>query len=569
MKIRLLHEPIKKNYCLNLLRARGIENIEEFLHPVATNLQDWRALDNMKEGVALVDYIRTTQGKMAIIVDCDVDGYTSASILYQYFKLIGIEHIDWFIQPAKQHGLEALWQKVADKDFYDLIVIPDAGSNDREYAKKFSCPVLVIDHHILEDEIADNMTLINNQESKEYKNKHLSGAGMAYQFCRAFDEIMRFDYAENFIDLAALGVCADMMSGLETENQYLWKKGFSNIKNYFFKYLCEKQSYSMGGEVNPTTVAFYIAPMINAMIRVGTQAEKERLFMAFIDGHHQVPCNKRGAKGTFEEVAIESARECTNAKNKQNKIKEEVVERLEQKIFKYDLLENQVLFIRLDEDDSFPPELNGLVAMQLSAKYKKPTIVARLNNEGYIRGSIRGLSNCKLSSFKDFLESTHLFEYVQGHDNAAGCSILNDNLDKFHRIANEELQQYELGETFFDVDFSRLASDKDLIELIYDIAQYGNIWSQQNNEPLLYVHDIVFDIEDVQVMGKTSDTVKIVKNDVAYMKFHAKDLIEELRQHKEIKMHIVGRAHINEWNGITTPQIFIDHYEIEDATLAF
>ena len=42
------------------------------------------------------------------------------------------------------------------------------------------------------------------------------------------------------------------------------------------------------------------------------------------------------------------------------------VARLEQKIFKHDLLENQILFIRLEEDDKFPSELNGLIAMQLS-----------------------------------------------------------------------------------------------------------------------------------------------------------------------------------------------------------
>ena len=87
--------------------------------------------------------------------------------------------------------------------------------------------------------------------------------------------------------------------------------------------------------------------------------EKERLFMAFIDGTTMVPCNKRGAKGTMEQVAIESARECTNARTKQNKIKDEAVARLEQKIFKHDLLENKILFIRLDDEDNFPPELNG------------------------------------------------------------------------------------------------------------------------------------------------------------------------------------------------------------------
>ena len=237
---------------------------------------------------------------------------------------------------------------------------------------------------------------------------------MAFQFCRAMDYYLDKDFAFKFIDLAAVGVCGDMMSGLEIENQFLWRAGFSNIRNYFLKTLCDKQSYSMKGEINPITVAFYIVPMLNAMIRVGTKEEKQRLFLAIVSGHTMVPNNARGHKGEQIEVAIESARECTNARAHQNKEKDEIVERLEQKIFKNDLLENQILFVRLDEDDIFPSELNGLVAMQLSAKYKKPTIIARLNNEGYVRGSSRGINNSELESFKDFMDSTGLFEYTAG-----------------------------------------------------------------------------------------------------------------------------------------------------------
>ena len=36
---------------------------------------------------------------------------------------------------------------------------------------------------------------------------------------------------------------------------------------------------------------------------------------------------------------------------------------IEIKIHKYDLLENRILFVRLEDDDRFPSELNGLVAM--------------------------------------------------------------------------------------------------------------------------------------------------------------------------------------------------------------
>mgnify|MGYP002513106544 CR=1 FL=1 len=39
-------------------------------------------------------------------------------------------------------------------------------------------------------------------------------------------------------------------------------------------------------------------------------------------------------------------------------------------------------------------------------------------------------------------------------------------------------------------------------------------------------------------MGKTSDTVKIEKFGISYMKFRAKDLIEELNKHKKMKIEV-------------------------------
>ena len=226
------------------------------------------------------------------------------------------------------------------------------------------------------------------------------------------------------------------------------------------------------------------------MVRVGTTDEKERMFTAFVDGHKMIPCNKRGAKGTLEEAAVESVRECVNARTHQNKIKDNAVAHLEQKIFKHDLLENKILFVRLDDDDDFPSELNGLVAMQLSAKYKRPTIVARLNDEGYIRGSSRGLNNSELISFKKYMDSTGLFEYTAGHDNACGISILNSNLSKLHELANHDLAAYNFGDGYYEVNFERQALSDDLGALIEDLAQYKHIWSQGNDEPLIYVRDL-------------------------------------------------------------------------------
>lgn len=501
---------------------------------------------------------------------CDVDGFTSSTILYKYLnRLNPNKEIEYFLHNGKQHGLEDMWEKLQDKN-YSLIIVPDAASNDSEYASKISTPILVLDHHIVEDEItAKNMVVINNQLSPKYKNKNLSGAGMAYQFCRALDKALCVNYADDFIDLAAVGIIGDMMSGLEVENQFLWKKGLSSINNFFLKTLIDKQSYSMGGKINPISIAFYIVPLINAMIRVGTQEEKERMFIAFVDGERQIPCNKRGAKGTFEKAAIESARECTNAKAKQTRLLDTAEGQIEIKIYKYDLLENKILLIRLEEDDTFPPELNGLLAMRMAAKYKRPTIVARLNEQGYIRGSIRGVNNGPIDSFKNFLTDSGYCEYVMGHDNAAGISIKNSDLEKLHRYANQKLANIKLDEDCYDVNFVRAAADTDICDIISNIVEYEDIWSQNNEEPRFYIHDINISQDDIQIIGKNKDTVKFTKFGITYIKFHAEDLIEELKQYKEIKMEVVGRGNINEWMGNITYQIMIEGYEVYNGNLGF
>ena len=574
MKTKLIYPKITKDFGENLLKLRGVEDVKEFCNPTSKALQNWASLNKIE--VIAQQFLNILESKdtprVGLIQDADCDGLTSAGIMYQYVKLIHpAATIEVYIHEGKQHGLSDCYEELLKKDF-DMLIIPDAGTNDGEFIKEFSCPVFVIDHHLKEPDtlIPDNMYLLNNQTSPEYKNKQLTGAGMVFQFCKAIDSIGNFDFADQFIDLAALGICGDMGSGLEVENQYFWRQGFKNIQNYFFRTLIDKRSYSMGGEVNPISVAFYIVPMINALIRVGTKEEKQRLFMAIVNGRSLVESHKRGDKGVKVAVAQESARECVNAKTHQDKQKEEIVEQLEAQIFKYDLLENQILFIRLDDSTRFPSELNGLIANQLANKYKKPTIVARLNDYGEIKGSARGVNASALSSFKKYLESTGLMDLAAGHDQSFGIEIKNSNLERLHKIANEELLKYDLGETYYEVDFEFQANDSKLVDLIYDLDKYKFVWSQNNSTPKIHVTDLHFTKSDYDVVGKNKDTLRIHKNGITFIKFFAKDLIEEFNSHEKFKCEIVGEAGINEWQGTRSPQILINAIDVkEDSILEF
>lgn len=578
MKTKLVNENFTANYLDNLLVARGLdtENLDYFYNvPDDSALSNPKLLDNINEGyVLLLEHIHMGS-RIALVVDSDVDGFTSSAIIYQYIKKIRPDiEIDYYLHGGKGHGLSDLIEDIlhSEKE-YHLVILPDAGSNDDTYhslLKEQGIECLVLDHHIVEadTQMIDNTVIINNQSSSDYPNKDLSGAGVTWQFCRYIDEKAGFDYANDFIDLAALGIVSDMMSVLNLENRYIIHTGFLNVKNYFFQCLCDKQSFSMGNKITPMTVAFYITPLINAMIRVGSMEEKERLFLAFIDGHEMVPCNKRGAKGTLEEVAIESARECTNARAKQNRTLDKAIDELEIKIHKYDLLENKILFMKLEEED-FPPELNGLIAMKLAAKYQRPAIVARLNDEGEVKGSLRGLNESELTSFKNFLEESNYFEFTAGHDNAAGCGILDRNIEPFLAYANKELADVDFGENFYEVNFERMASSSDLSNLIFELMDKEDIYGQHNDEPLIHITNLNVTMEEIRLMGKNQDTIKIEKNGVAYMFFKCKNRLEDFKQYNEMTIDLVGKPNINNWMGNITPQIFVTDFEISDGSLGF
>ena len=85
-------------------------------------------------------------------------------------------------------------------------------------------------------------------------------------------------------------------------------------------------------------------------------------------------------------------------------------------------------------------------------------------------------------------------------------------------------------------------------------------------EPVIAVKDLVVRASDVQVIGKNKDTLKISKNGITYIKFFAKDLINEISKYNEMQLTIVGTANVNEWMGNVTPQLFIKEIDIKEIT---
>ena len=577
MKIKLVNADIKFNYVEELLKERGVADVKSFLNPEPKFLQSWTDLDNIKEGIEmLLPALETTDWKVLIVTDSDADGFCSASIIYNWMDMYNKDvKLDFIVHEGKQHGLEDIVLRI-DLNDYNLVILPDAGVNDDEYFKKYpAVDFLVLDHHKRTKPLSllpDNVVIINNQLSDNYQNKSLCGAGVTWQFTRALDAYFKKDFSSNMIDRVAVATVSDVMDLTNLENRYLVKTGLNNIVNTFLEVIVAKQSYSLGsGPLTPVGVSFYIAPLINAMCRVGTLEEKERMFLAFVDGERLIPSKKRGANGALESVAVESVRECTNARARQVRLQNKMKGLAEVQIINEDLLENKVLTIVLDDTfDGIPSEINGLTASKLAGEYKRPTIVVRENDEGFLRGSARGLDTLDMPGLKEFFESSELFEYAEGHSNAHGVSLPSKNLSLLHEWANTELADVDFNEDVWEVNFIRAGADDDISDIIFAIDNYKEIWGHGNPTPLIYIKNLNLTQENVTIIGANKDTVKITKGNISYMLFkQTKESIAKITQYPDLQLDLVGDMNVNEYYGSVTPQIFIKDFEARDGRLSF
>ena len=561
------------NYIKDILEARGINNIDEYLNPSKEDLFPADKLKNIDKGVDLLLTHLKNNSKIYVVVDCDNDGITSAAGLILYINNIYPNaNIYWTMHDGKQHGVEL--SKVEEDT--KLVIIPDAGSNQYEEHKELSdrgIDVLVIDHH--ESEYYSDYAIVINNQMCDYPNKSLSGAGVVYKFLQKLDEVLKIDYADLFLDLAATGIVGDMMLLQDLETRYIVSYGLSHINNFGLKTLIKKQEFSIGdiNNISPNDISFYITPLINAIIRVGTMEEKETLFKSFISGQELVPSTKRGHKvGDTEVCAEQAARYGTNCRSRQNKILDAGVDYLAFKIQKEELNDNQIIFVRLDEEEEerIPSELTGLIAMKLVQKFGKPTIVTRLGNDNEWSGSLRGLNNSDFSDFKKFCNDSNMFTFAEGHANACGVKINNSKVDKFIEYSNDKLSNFNFGETSYIVDYEFNSENlSDIYNMAIQLDEIKSIWGRGVEEPKIAINGLSYTSDDIQVMGRTADTSKITKNGISFIRFKDSIFANEITKYDYGIITLIGRVQINEWAGRRSAQVIIGDYEILDDRCSF
>ena len=521
-----------------------------------------------------------------IWVDSDADGYTSAASLVNYlhnlFPAFTENNIIFKFHKGKEHGI------IADEipNSVGLVIAPDSSSNDYEEHKKLKergIDVLVIDHHEAE-KVSEDACVINNQLC-DYPTKSLSGVGMVYKFCQFIDSIMDTDYADYNLDLVALGMIADMMDLRDFETKHLIHRGIENIHNPFFFYMVEKNAYSLKDNITPVGVAFYIAPYVNATIRMGSPEEKELMFESMIEykAFDQIDSTKRGCKGQKESIVEQAVRNCVNIKNRQTKARDNSLETIERLIADNDLLKNKILIIPVPYHIYVEKNLTGLIANQLMSKYQKPVLLLNevineqpvISADGNIitnliystwEGSARGYDKSSLTDFRKFCVDSGLIEYAEGHANAFGFGIRNSDLKDFIHYCNTTLGDFEFTPCY-DVDFIFSADNFNGNDIL-EIAELKSLWGQGVTEPYIALTNVKVTKNNIILMSPDNKpTIKIkLANGVEVIKFKAsQEEYQSLVSEGYFVLDIIGRCDSNTWGGRTTPQIIVEDYEITNA----
>lgn len=577
------------NVVENVLINSGIDNIDLFLEPNSSTQSSLDSFTNLEEAAKQIIAFIATNKNITVLVDSDADGYTSSALTVNIIKDIintfeSESEVNYLVHEGKFHGLtNSVMDNIQDVDT-DLLIIPDAASNDIDNLLTLSTAnynILVIDHHEIEDEtyidMIENVTVVNNQRSDNKEvSKWLTGVGMVYKvFEKVYELIETSDEKlkplTDYLDLVSIGQIGDASDLSENEIRYLVFEGLKNIQNPFVKSVLDVKSIDTEKEIAPVDMSFSIIPIINAVTRIGTLEERKNLFESLLitdkENENTTMTKRKLNKETrkYERVDFEvvetqkRADEIARIKSKQDSYVKKKMESLEGQT---DTSKAVLLYI----DDNFESEksVSGLVATKLSRKYDKPTLVLTYDEDRNVYfGSGRGIEKV-FESFKEWCNETELFNFAQGHANAFGVEIKKDNLSKLiDKISKEKTSKdftYEVDKLYIN------ETNKNDVDLL---IKYKNIVGGKVEPITLGFKDLTVQRKNIYIKNKT---VSFNVSGCSFISWGTSDEVIDAIQTgftDSVSINMVCEPFESNFNGKKQNKLIIKDIEVDDGEESF
>lgn len=562
-----------------VLVARKLEDreeIERFLNPKLKNLHSPRLMLDMEKAADIIISAIKAGKRIMVYGDYDCDGVTSTAILFKGLTRCGAKaayHIPDRIEEGYGMNIEAV-EKIA-RQGYELIVTCDNGIacvEEIRRAKELGLQVVVTDHHEVPHEkteegeyrdiLPDADAVVNpHRQDDSYPFKYLCGAGIAFKLVHTLYVKLGLPGKELFqyIELAAIGTICDVVD-LVDENRIIASIGLrmlNSTQNVGLRALI-KASGLEGRKIKAWSIGFVLGPAINATGRLDNASLSVELLLT-------------SDKARADELALELRR--LNSERQQ--MTEEAVERVLLQI-ENSSIKNQKVLVVYQED--IHESLAGIVAGRIRERYNKPAFVITRGRDG-AKGSGRSIEGYNM--FEELSKHKDLLKAAGGHAMAAGLSLSEENIPLFRDAINKDCQLTE--EDFIckiDVDWCLKGEDVciELVEELERLEPFG-----KGNRDVVFMLKNLY-IDRIFLMGKNKDSFKLICRDpgslvqLEAVRFFDVDSLRSLLSEEygddmvdtiianprevNLKLDILFRPTINEWNGRKSVQLSIIDYRL-------
>ena len=440
-----------------LILARNVaeDDVSSFLNFDLKNIKDPYLIKDMEIFVNRVLKAKENNEKVCIYGDYDVDGITSITIMYKFFKSIGID-VDYYLPDRliEGYGVNNLALDEIKKRGCSLVITVDCGItaiNETEYAKSLGMDMCITDHHECADVLPDSVCIINPKQKDDKSSfKYHAGVGVAFKCLMALAIRLGLDSNSylRYLDIVAVGTISDIVS-LTDENRVISKLGLDKIKdteNVGLKTLLQLIDFK---DLDSTMVSFGIAPRINACGRMGNAKLAVELLLE-----------------NDEEKAYKLALRLNELNVKRQEIEKEIfdsaIKYIEEN--KIDKKASIVLY-----NENWHNGVIGIVASRLVNLYYKPVILLT-KEQGVVRGSGRCPSGFSL--YNDLTDSKECLIQFGGHELAVGLSLeeskINNFINKFEEVIQNKYK--EEAKQIIDIDSQIKINDLNA-SLLKDISK--------------------------------------------------------------------------------------------------
>lgn len=409
--------------------------------------------------------------KIVVFGDYDCDGVTSTALFYSYLKKRGAA-VSYYLPDrfSDGYGMNNNAIDHLKSEGVELIITVDNGISaaaEVEYAKSLGIDTVVTDHHLPPEKLPAALAVVDPHiEGSGCLFKDISGVMVAFKVICATEGKEPEELIDDYGDLVAIGLVADVMP-LVNENRCMVKAGLRVINNTTkMGLIALLNSAGIGrGDVTASKIAFGIAPRINAAGRMASPDTALELLLC----EDFKKANELAAK--LEEY------------NKERHILESGIYATAEKIIEENAYNHNRIIVVAGEN--WHHGVLGIVAAKLTERYGRPTILLSVE-DGVASGSGRSIKGFSL--FDALKNVEDLFIKYGGHQNAAGVTLAEENIDILRQRLNEYADGMDRVVPVLELDckLNISAVSLDLAEALAELEPCG----QGNAVPLFGLYNL-------------------------------------------------------------------------------